>query len=236
MSRFVLLALALSSGAWSAGRFDTLVAPDGSRAGLWIPPAVKKLPLVVWLHGGIGANNPAKGVAAANNMVATWGEAGAFALLGPSAWPASPWWTNDAAERVARLVEQAARRPGIDASRIVLAGASDGGGGALWIASALRKRWGSRLRGVAIWSANPDVIIAQRVAWDPAVLEGLAVRWTAGGRDHLYPMGRIKHWWGQCAVNGIKLQSHENPTADHDLKFHQTDLALFPAWVRRTVR
>lgn len=236
MSRYVLLALALSSGAWCAGRLDTLAAPDGSRAGLWVPSAAKKLPLVVWLHGGIGANNPAKGVAAANNMASTWGESRAFALLGPSAWPASPWWTSDAADRVARLVEQAARRPGIDASKIVLAGASDGGSGALWIGSALRKRWGTRLKGVAIWSANPDVMVLQQVAWDPAALKGLVVRWTAGGQDHLYPITRIRFWWERCAVNGMKLQSRENPTADHDLKFHQADLALFPAWVRHTTR
>lgn len=230
------IALFLAVGARASVLFDTLVAPDGSRAGLWIPASKKKLPLVVWLHGGIGANNPAKGVVAANNMTANWGDSGAFALLGPSAWPASPWWTNSAADRVDDLVERASRRPGVDASKIVLSGVSDGGSGALWIASALRKRWGARLKGVAIWSANPDVMFLQQVPWDPATLKGLAVRWTAGGRDHLYPPERIRYWWEQCAANGIKLQSRENTAADHDLKFHQADLALFPAWVRRTAR
>ena len=137
---------------------------------------------------------------------------------------------------MADLVDQASRRTGINASKIVLSGVSDGGSGALWIASALRKRWGARLKGVAIWSANPDVMFLQQVSWDPAPLKGLPLRWTAGGQDHLYPLSRIKYWWEQCASNGIKLQSHENATADHDLKFHQADLALFPAWVRRTAR
>ena len=226
----------LTAFTWASVPLDTLVSPDGSRAGLWIPSTKKKLPLVVWLHGGIGANNPAKGVAAAFNMTTNWADSGSFALLGPSAWPASPWWTKEAANRVADLVEQASRRPGIDASKIVLSGVSDGGSGALWIASALRKRWGNRLRGVAIWSANPDVMFMQQVSWDPIPLKGLAVRWTAGGQDHLYPLERIHYWWEQCKTDGIKLQTHENPTADHDLKFHQADLALFPAWVRRAAK
>lgn len=228
--------LFLAAVADASVRLDTLAAPDGSRAGLWIPAAKRKLPLVVWLHGGLGANNPAKGVAAASNMTANWGDSGSFALLGPSAWPASPWWSAAAAERVAALVEQAARRPGVDPSRLVLSGVSDGGSGALWLAAALRNRWGSRLRGIAIWSTDPDVMFLQHVPWDPADLKGLPLRWTAGGADHLYPIGRIRYWWEQCAARGIKLQSRENPTADHDLKFHQADLALFPAWVRRTTR
>jgi hypothetical protein len=236
VNRSVVLVLALSVGAWPAARLDTLLAPDGSRAGLWVPATAKRLPLVVWLHGGIGANNPAKGLAAASNMAATWKADPAFALLGPSAWPASPWWTHEAAERVAALVERAARWRGVDASRIVLAGASDGGAGALWIAAALRERWGARLKGAAIWSANPDVLFAQRVAWDPAALRGLVVRWTAGGQDRLHPVGRIRFWWEQCSARGIELQPHENPAADHDLQFHQTDLALFPAWVRQRSR
>lgn len=231
-----MLLLALVGATSASVRLDTLVAFDGSRAGLWIPASKRKLPLVVWLHGGLGANNPAKGVAAASNMTANWGDSTSFALLGPSAWPTSPWWSPDAARRVADLVAQASTRPEVDGSKIVLSGVSDGGSGALWIASALRKRFGSKLKGVAIWSADPDVMVMQGVPWDPASLKGLPVRWTAGGQDHLYPISRIHFWWRQCQANGVELQPNETSAADHDLKFHQADLSLFPAWVRRTVR
>jgi predicted esterase len=230
------LILSLGAAALPAGRLDTLVASDGSRAGLWVSAARPKRPLVVWLHGGLGANNPAKGLAAASNMAASWGDTGSFALLGPSAWPASPWWSNGAADRVVDLVEQAARRPGVDGSKIVLAGVSDGGSGALWLASSLRVRWGKRLKGVAIWSANPDVLFLQGLSWEPGTLRGIPLRWSAGGKDHLYPLDRIHFWWGQAKSAGIALEPHEDPLAGHDLQFHQVDLARFPGWVRRTAR
>ena len=237
MNRIVLglLACAAIAGATSL-KLDTLVAPDGSKAGLWIPKSKKKLPLVVWLHGGIGANNQAKGVAAANNMAATWGDSAAFALVAPSAWPASPWWSQEAAMRVADFVGKASRKPGVDGSRIVLAGVSDGGSGALWLSAALRKMLGAKLKGVAIWSTDPDVMLAQNVPWNPGQLKGMPVRWTAGGRDRLYPVERIHAWWEACQGAGIRLEPHDTPEADHDLQFHAADLALFPSWVGKTAR
>ena len=229
----LFLLLALSS---SPLRTDTLIAPDGSAAGLWVPSGKVRHPLVIWLHGGLGANNPAKGIAAAYNMETTWGESGAFALLAPSAWPASPWWSDEAALRIAGFVDSAARRPGVDGSRLVLAGVSDGGIGALWLAARLRGLWGKRLKGVAVWSCDPDVLVAQGIPWSPDALKGLPVRWTAGGRDHLFPLERIRSWWAVFAKAGVEVEEHEDPEADHDLSFHKKDLALFPTWTHRFAR
>lgn len=233
----ICLGICLFAGlATAAPRLDTLVAPDGSKAGLWVAKSRKKLPLVIWLHGGLGANNPSKGVAAASNMSATWGDSGAFALLAPSAWPASPWWSEDAARRIEDLVAKAAKFPGVDASRIVLAGASDGGSGSLWLSVRLRQDLKGRLKGAAIWSADPHVMEPQGISWNPALLKATTLRWTAGANDRLYPIERIRSWWDRCRTAGIRLESHETPGADHDLRFHQADLALFPAWVRKTAR
>jgi predicted esterase len=192
--------------------------------------------LVVWFHGGIGANNPTKGVPAAQNMAATWKDSGAFALLAPSAWPASPWWSESAVARTAALIDSAAKRKGVDASRVILAGASDGGTGALWIASKLRARLGSKLKGVAVWSCNPDVLASQGLTLPGRDLVGIPVRWTAGGKDRLYALGRIREYWTALGAAGWALETHENPVADHDLSFHAVDLALFPAWTRKTAR
>lgn len=236
MNRLAPWVCALAALASAAPRLDTLVAPDGSRAGLWVPESRRKLPLVVWLHGGLGANNPSKGIAAANNMSSTWGDSGAFALLAPSAWPASPWWSEDAARRIGDLIAKAAKFPGVDASRIVLAGASDGGSGSLWLSVRLRQDLKGRLKGAAIWSADPSAMERQGAWWNPADLAGTALRWTAGGDDQLYPVARIRSWWDRCRAAGIRLETKETAGAGHDLQFHKADLALFPAWVRRTAR
>ncbi len=226
----------LAALASAAPRLDTLVAPDGSKAGLWVAKSHKKLPLVIWLHGGLGANNPSKGVAAASNMSATWGDSEAFALLAPSAWPASPWWSETAAQRIVDLVAKVAKTPGVDASRIVLAGASDGGSGALWLSVRLRQNLKDRLKGAAIWSADPSVMEMQGIPWNPTLLRGTALRWTAGSDDRLHPAARIRSWWDRCRAAGIRLEPVETAGAGHDLQFHKPDLALFPAWVRRVAR
>lgn len=236
MNRIGLLACMLAGLATASPKLDTLVAPDGSKAGLWVPKSGKKLPLVVWLHGGLGANNPSKGIAAASNMRAVWGDSGAFALLAPSAWPASPWWSEDAARRIEELVAKAAKTPGVDASRLILAGTSDGGSGSLWLSVRLRQDLKTRLKGAAIWSADPSVMEMRGIAWNPALLQGTALRWTAGTKDRLYPVERIRSWWDRCRAAGIRLEPVETAGADHDLQYHAADLALFPAWVRRTAR
>ncbi|HNY29556.1 MAG TPA: hypothetical protein PKO15_01595 [Fibrobacteria bacterium] len=210
--------------------------PDGSKAGIWVPKARAKVPLVVWFHGGIGANDHAKGVPAARNMAALWRDSAAFAMVAPSAWPASPWWSDEAVARTRVAIQLASMRKGVDASRVILAGASDGGTGALWIAAKLRPELGKRLKAVAVWSCNPDVLSMQGLALPAVPLEGLPVRWTAGGRDRLYPLSRIQEYWAVLGQAGWKLETHADPVADHDLSFHAADLAKFPAWTRKTTK
>ena len=217
-------------------RTDTLVSSDGSRAALVVPVRTRqaktpKLPLVIWLHGGIGANNPAKGLTAAQGFT-KWADSGGFALLTPSAWPASPWWSLTAKARLQELVEKASKVPGVGTRVIVLAGVSDGGSGALWLAEQLRGTWGKRLKGVAIWSSDPSVMASQGIPFDLSALKGLPVRWMAGQRDHLYPFEDVASWWDRARANGVVLEPLSDPTADHDLSFHQQDLGRFPKWLR----
>lgn len=222
-----------------APRIDTIVSVDGSRSVLVVPQRSRqghKLPLVVWLHGGLGANNPSKGLAAAAGFV-SWADSGGFALLAPSAWPASPWWSATALSRVVELIRRAGVTPGVDASRLVIAGASDGGSGALWMAGQMVLLSGVKPRGIAVWSTDPSVMVSMGVPFDPATLRGLNVRWTAGGKDRLYPFLDVVSWWRRLQASGVVLETMQDPKADHDLSFHKADLALFPAWVRaRTER
>lgn len=234
------LLLALVVALAGGFRTDTLVAPDGSRAALVVPsPAGKskarKMPLVVWLHGGIGANNPSKGLQAAPGFAAL-AESGGFVLLAPSAWPSSPWWSATARDRLLALVAAASLRPGVDASRIVLAGASDGGSGALWLAVELREAWGPRLRGVAVWSTNPSVLEGRGTSLRTDGWAGQAVRWRAGARDRLYDPRDVAIWWERLRVGGAVLDAHLDPLAGHDMADHQADLATFPAWVGSRTR
>jgi len=229
----LLLAAALWCGAY---RIDTLSSPDGGRAALVVPlRASGKRPLVVWFHGGIGANNPSKGVLAASAFAA-WADSCGFALLVPSAWPASPWWSASAASRLEGHLRQAGKTRGVDAGRVVFAGVSDGGSGALWLAARMSGAGARTVRGVAVWSTDPSVLVAQGIPLDPASLKGMPVRWTAGGRDRLYPVSDVQAWWDRFRAASVPLESRLDPTADHDMAWHQQDFARFPAWARLRFR
>lgn len=225
------------AGAW---RTDTLVAPDGSKAALVVPAgkiAAKSrgLPLVVWMHGGLGANNPAKGLQAAPGF-ASLADSGRFVFLAPSAWPASPWWSVSARERVLALIRISSSRTGVDATRIVFAGVSDGGTGALWLASTSRSALGDRLRGVAVWSTNPSVLEGRGARLDVPALNGVPVRWRAGAHDRLYAPQDVANWWEILRKAGVVLDASMDPVAGHDLADHKADLALFPLWLRQQAR
>lgn len=237
VAELILTILLSVAATW---RTDTLVAPDGSKAALVVPSGKpigtsRGFPLVVWLHGGIGANNPAKGLQAAPGF-APLADSGRFAFLSPSAWPASPWWSASARDRLQALVRMASSRPGVDASRIVLAGASDGGAGALWLAATTRRVLGDRLRGVAVWSTNPSVLESRGARLEVAGLTGIPVRWRAGTQDRLFAPQDIAIWWESLRREGVALDAVVDPLAGHDLADHKADLASFPAWLRLQTR
>lgn len=229
----LLLALVAWCGAW---RIDTLRTPDGGRAALVVAATSKeRRPLVVWFHGGIGANNPSKGLLAAPAMAA-WADSCGFALLVPSAWPASPWWSASAQSRLETHLLQIGKRRDVDVRRILYAGASDGGNGALWLAGHLPASRSGALRGVAVWSTDPSVLVSRGVEFDPAWLRGLPVRWTAGGRDRLYPAADVMAWWARLRAASVPLESRLDPEADHDMAWHQADFARFSAWGKSRLR
>jgi dienelactone hydrolase len=216
----------------AAPKVKELPLPDGSTAGLVLPGKAKgKLPLVIWLHGGLGANDPAKGAKAARNMAA-WADSSGFALLCPSAWPASPWFSPSAQARVEALITQASLDKNIGKGAIVLAGTSDGGTGALWLAGQMRPGLGNRLRAVAVWSCNPSVLANYGLAFEPRALSGLPLRWAQGGRDRLFALQDVRQWWNQCLAARVKLQSHPVENAGHDMADWQADQSAFGAWIK----
>jgi hypothetical protein len=191
----------------------------------------KTLPLVVWLHGGLGANDPSKGAKAARNL-AVWADTSGFALLCPSAWPASPWPSPSAQSRLEQLIALASREKRIGKGAIVIAGSSDGGTGALWLAGQMRPSLGKRLQGVAVWSCNPSVLERYGQEFDPRLLSGLPVRWAQGGRDRLFALEDVRHWWNRCLAAKIRLQPHPQELAGHDMADWAADQGLMGAWVR----
>ncbi len=231
--RMLALTVSFALAAQAAPAVRQIRLADGSVAGLVLPSHAKgKVPLVIWLHGGIGANNPAKGVEAARNFTA-WADTSGFALLCPSAWPASPWWSASARARVAGLIATVSKNPHVDGSRLIFSGTSDGGIGILWMAQELRPSLGKRLRGIAVWSCDPTVLVNSGVAFNPRALAGLPVRWAEGGNDRLFPLADVRQWWNRFIAAGVRLEAHPVAWAGHDLVDWKADLMTFGAWVRQ---
>jgi dienelactone hydrolase len=133
-------------------------------------------------------------------------------------------------------LQQAGKRRAVDTRRVVFAGVSDGGSGALWLAAHLPALRSGALRGVAVWSTDPSVLESRGAVLDPTLLKGIPVRWTAGGRDRLYPVSDVTNWWARFRTASVPLESRLDPEADHDMAWHQHDFGRFPAWAKLRLR
>lgn len=83
------------------------------------------------LHGGVGrrTSNQPRGTGEIGNLA---GAEQIYVL--PIFWADSPWWSDDQVANFCEIVDQLKRTYNVDENRVVVAGVSDGGTGAFYIA------------------------------------------------------------------------------------------------------
>lgn len=125
---------------------DFFVTSDGQRHHFaWVEPEAydPAVPTAVRfvLHGGVSTNDRERG---ADGPIDNLRHLPWITVL-PSAWQATPWWTESQAENLAGILWRLKGRYNIDSDRVALQGISDGGGGVWFQAMLANTPWSSFL-------------------------------------------------------------------------------------------
>lgn len=229
ISRALFLLLLVQTGALAS--WDTLqirVGTTHSAAGIWVPKGKlpKKLPVVIWLHGGMQSGKCEKGFEAGLAAL-PWLSQKAILVASPSACRDKHWLSPAGLDAIESLLDSLDARFSIDPSQITLIGVSDGG------------------FGVTSYSLQGKRKIAHRVfistyigAWLPMeqikdVKQKLSTgTWTflQGGADQIFPAERTKPWIEAFCLQVPQCSLHWDAKGEHDMSWW---VEHRPEWIRK---
>lgn len=224
--------LLLLLAVWSLA--DTLAVriPGWQSVAAYWPPAprdARRAPVVVWLHGGMGSANCAKGLTAGLPLLDS--------ALHKKAWVVSPsacgehHWVASGPALVDALLDSLERRRGFAVDSIELVGVSDGGMGV--VAYSLQGRR-TVTRRLLISTYAGQLADASLLAQQPRIRQG---RWIflQGGADRLFPPARTRPWMTEfCShLGSLQCLVRFDPSGEHDYAWwraHRLD------WLQQSLR
>jgi hypothetical protein len=123
------------------------------------------------------------------------------------------------------------RRYNIDENRVVVAGVSDGGTGAYYIAMRDTTPYASflPLNGYVMVLANGEVDDGRIF---PNNLRDKPMFVINGGKDRLYPISIVEPYTRHLMKNGVQIEYHPQPDGEHNTKWWPEMVAPFEKFVR----
>lgn len=172
----------------------------------------KKYQVRFQLHGGVDGrtDNQPRGSGAIGQLA---GAEQIYVL--PYSWRDAPWWSDDQVLNFDAIVDQLKRKYNVDENRVVVAGVSDGGTGAYYIAMRETTPFASflPLNGFIMVLASDSIDDAQNY---PANLRNKPFFVVNGGRDRLYPTSVVEPFTRHLMSNGIIIDYHPQPEGEHN--------------------
>ena len=162
------------------------------------------------LHGGVGGRE--------NNQPRGTGESplqGAEQIyVVPYSWNDSPWWSDDQVENLGAITDLVKRSYNIDENRVVVAGVSDGGTGAFYIAMRDTTPYASflPLNGFLMVIANSGIDQGQLY---PDNMRNKPMFVVNGGKDPLYPVSEVEPFVRHL-MRAVAIEYHPQPEAGHN--------------------
>jgi hypothetical protein len=164
------------------------------------------------LHGGVGGrvDNKPRG----NGQIGTLAGAEQFYVI-PYAWNDEPWWSDDQVMNLHAIVDDLKRRYNIDENRVVVAGVSDGGTGAYYLAMRDTTPYASflPLNGYIMVLANGEIDDGGNF---PNNLRNKPLFIVNGGKDRLYPISIVEPFTRHLMRNGVQIDYHPQPDGEHN--------------------
>jgi len=185
--------------------YFAVTVPDG------YDPA-KKYQVRFQLHGGVDgrADNQPRGSGAIGQLA---GAEQIYVL--PYSWRDAPWWSDDQVLNFDAIVDQLKRTYNVDENRVVVAGVSDGGTGAYYIAMRNTTPFASflPLNGFVMVLANEEIDNGQNYLNN---LRNKPLFVVNGGRDRLYPTSVVEPYTRHLMRSGVAIDYHPQPEGEHN--------------------
>lgn len=178
----------------------------------------KRYQVRVQLHGGVGRPAPA---ARGDGSIGALAGAEQIYVL-PQAWADAPWWAPAQDENLPAILDHVKRLYNVDENRVVLAGVSDGGTAAYYVAMRDTTPYASflPLNGFVLVLRNRDLGLAG--ALFPHNLLNKPFFVVNGGQDPLYPTSRVEPYLTHFATGGLTLTYRPQPDAGHNTAWWPT--------------
>lgn len=164
------------------------------------------------LHGGVGGrvDNKPRG----NGQIGTLAGAEQIYVI-PYAWNDAPWWSDDQVQNLHAIVDDLKRRYNVDENRVVVAGVSDGGTGAYYVAMRDTTPYASflPLNGYIMVLANGEIDDGRSF---PNNIRNKPLFVVNGGKDRLYPISIVEPYTRHLMKNGVEIAYYPQPNGEHN--------------------
>ena len=175
------------------------------------------------LHGGVGGrtDNKPRGNGQIGTLSGNGSGEGAGAeqfYVIPYAWNDEPWWSDDQVQNLHAIVDDLKRRYNVDENRVVVAGVSDGGTGAYFVAMRDTTPYASflPLNGYIMVLANGEIDDGRSF---PNNIRNKPLFVVNGGKDRLYPISIVEPYTQHLMTNGVQIDYHPQPDGEHNTKW-----------------
>ena len=186
----------------------------------------------VQLHGGVMRPDPA---ARGDGSIGAMAGADQIYIL-PQSWAEAQWWTPAQDENLPAILDSVKRTYNVDENRVVLAGVSDGGTAAYYVAMRDTTPYASflPLNGFVLVLRNRD--LGLRGALFPHNLTNKPFFVVNGGKDQLYPAARVEPFLTQFKAGGLDLVYRPQSDAGHNTAWWPEVKDAFETFVREHPR
>jgi acetyl esterase/lipase len=193
--------------------------------------ATKRYQVRFQLHGGVNRSS---------NQPRGDGTIGALAgtdqiYVIPYAWADAPWWSEAQIENLNTILDTVKRTYNVDENRVVVAGVSDGGTGAFYIAMRAATPFASflPLNGNLLVLRSDDVRSGDLF---PNNLRNKPFFAVNGGRDPLYPAAFVQRYVSHLKEKGVEIDYQPQPDGGHNTAWWPSVRDSFEGFVRRHPR
>jgi acetyl esterase/lipase len=149
----------------------------------------------------------------------------------PYAWADAPWWSEAQIENLSTILDTVKRTYNVDENRVVVAGVSDGGTAAFYIAMRAATPFASflPLNGNLLVLRSDDVRSGDLF---PNNLRNKPFFAVNGGRDPLYPAAFVQRYVSHLKEKGVEIDYEPQPDGAHNTAWWPSVKDSFEGFVR----